>query len=36
MENETNGYDVMQAHMTVCIKHIVSSDFLKVNTAVIR
>ena len=30
MENETNVYDMMQAHMTVCIKYIVSLNFLKV------
>ena len=35
MENETNGYSVMQAHMTVCIKYTVFLNFLKVDTAVI-
>ena len=36
MENETNGYNVMQAPMTVCIKYIVFLNFLKVDTAVIQ
>jgi len=29
MENETNGYNVMQAHMTVCIKYTFSKIFSK-------
>jgi hypothetical protein len=36
MENEANGYDVMHAHITVCIKYIVLLNVLKVGSAVIR
>ena len=36
MENETKSYDVIQAHMTVCIKYIVFLNFLKVATAVLQ
>jgi hypothetical protein len=36
MENETNGYIVMHAHLTVCIKYIVFLNFLKVDNAVIQ